>query len=63
MIDATRLSEGIHFITVRAYRHQPAGSPAVFSDFKKVIYIDRLPPSPSSTASARWKGMLQRQKS
>ena len=44
VIDATRLSEGIHFITVRAYRHQPAGSPAVFSDFKKVIYIDRLPP-------------------
>ena len=44
VIDATRLSEGIHFITVRAYRHQPAGSPAVFSDFEKVIYIDRLPP-------------------
>jgi hypothetical protein len=44
VIDATRLSEGFHFITVRAYRHQPAGSPAVFSDFKKVIYIDRLPP-------------------
>ena len=44
VIDATRLSEGIHFITVRAYRHRPAGSPAVFSDFKKVIYIDRLPP-------------------
>jgi hypothetical protein len=44
VIDAKRLSEGIHFITVRAYRHQPAGSPAVFSEFKKVIYIDRLPP-------------------
>jgi glycosidase len=43
-VDATKLSEGMHFVTVRVYRHQPAGSPAVFSDFKKVIYIDRKPP-------------------
>jgi glycosidase len=42
-IDATRLGEGIHFLTARAYRHRAAG-PAVFSDFKKVIYVDRLPP-------------------
>ncbi len=44
MINASRLEEGRHFLTVRAYRHQPAGSPAVFSEFKKVIYIDRVPP-------------------
>jgi hypothetical protein len=44
VINASRLAEGMHFLTVRAYRHQPAGSPAVFSDFKKVIYIDRSPP-------------------
>lgn len=44
LINATSLSEGLHFITVRAYRHQPAGSPAVFSDFRKVIYVDRTPP-------------------
>lgn len=43
-VDARRLSEGLHFLTVRAYRHQPAGSPPVFSEFKKVIYIDRTPP-------------------
>src|SRR5262249_46226806 len=39
-IEARRLSEGYHFLTVRVYRHQPPGSPAVFSDFRKVIYIE-----------------------
>jgi hypothetical protein len=43
-IDATRLEEGFHFLTARAYRHRDADSPAVFTDFKKVIYVDRLPP-------------------
>ena len=43
-IDATRLEEGVHFLTARAYRHRNPDRPAVFSDFKKVIYIDRLPP-------------------
>jgi hypothetical protein len=43
-IDATRLEEGVHFLTARAYRHRNPESPAVFSDFKKVIYVDRRPP-------------------
>lgn len=48
-IDATQLSEGRHYITVRAFRHRDAatggdGGPAVFSDFKRAVYIDRLPP-------------------
>jgi alpha-amylase len=43
-IDATRLEEGMHFLTARAYRHRPDGGPAVFNDFKRVIYIDRVPP-------------------
>jgi len=43
-IDATQLDEGRHFVTVRAFRHRDDGGPAVFSDFKKVVYIDRLPP-------------------
>ena len=48
-IDATQLSEGRHYITVRAFRHRDAatggdGGPAVFTDFKKTIYVDRLPP-------------------
>jgi hypothetical protein len=46
-INATRLEEGVHFVTVRAYRHQPPGRPAVFTDFKTVIYVDRKPPESS----------------
>jgi hypothetical protein len=44
VVNARALEEGFHFITAHAYRHRPAGSPAVFSEFKKVIYVDRLPP-------------------
>jgi hypothetical protein len=44
VIDATKLAEGMHFLTARVYRHQPSGSPAVFADFKKVLYVDRTPP-------------------
>ena len=48
-IDATQLSEGRHYITVRSFRHRNAatggdGGPAVFSDHKEVVYVDRLPP-------------------
>lgn len=48
-IDATQLSEGRHYITVRAFRHRDAatggdGGPAVFTDFTKTIYVDRLEP-------------------
>ncbi len=48
-IDTTQLAEGRHYITVRAFRHRDAdtggdGGPAVFSDFKRTIYVDRLLP-------------------
>ena len=43
-INATGLPEGYNFITVRAFRHRADGGPAVFSDFKKVVYLDRVPP-------------------
>ena len=48
-IDATQLSEGRHFITSRAYRHRNAGTggdggEAVYTDFKRVVYIDRVDP-------------------
>jgi alpha-amylase len=44
VIDAAQLSEGMHFITARAYRHRSDGGPAVFTDFKQSIYVDRLKP-------------------
>jgi glycosidase len=43
-IDTTQLSEGYHYLTARAFRHRTDGGPAVYSDFKQVIYVDRLAP-------------------
>jgi hypothetical protein len=43
-IDATRLSEGMHYLTVRAFRHREDGGPAIFTDWKESVYVDRLKP-------------------
>jgi glycosidase len=48
-IDATQLSEGRHYITVRAFRHRNAatggdGGPAVYTDLTRTVYIDRVAP-------------------
>lgn len=56
-IDASQLSEGRHYLTVRAFRHRDAatggdGGPAVFADFKQTIYVDRLPPDSSLVSFA-----------
>lgn len=55
VVDATQLAEGRHYLTARAFRHRNAGTggdggPAVFSDFKKAIYIDLLPPESEVTS-------------
>ncbi|MFT3786230.1 MAG: hypothetical protein QM770_08700 [Tepidisphaeraceae bacterium] len=49
-IDTSKLPEGYNYLEVRAFRNRPANEPAVYSSFKKVLYVDRLPP-PSSVAS------------
>jgi alpha-amylase len=43
-IDASRLSDGMHYVTVRAFRQRADSGPAVFTDFKQAIYIDRSRP-------------------
>lgn len=47
-IDTTQLGEGMHYLTVRAFRYRPAtgpdAGPAVFTDWRESIYIDRLKP-------------------
>ncbi|MEM9186685.1 MAG: alpha-amylase family glycosyl hydrolase [Planctomycetota bacterium] len=56
-IDATNLAEGRHYLTGRVYRHRNPdtftdgdestrgdGGPAVFTEFRQVIYVDLLPP-------------------
>lgn len=48
-VDASLMPEGMNFLTVRAYRHRDPGTggdngPPVYSEFKQVLYVDRLPP-------------------
>ncbi len=48
VVDARTLPEGMNFVTARAFRHRnPSsggdGGPAVYSDFRSVLYVDRLP--------------------
>lgn len=43
-IDTMNLAEGMHYLTVRAFRHRADGGPAIFTDFREAIYVDRLPP-------------------
>lgn len=42
-IDATKLIEGFNYLEVRAFRNRPSNEPPVYSSFKKVVYVDRLP--------------------
>lgn len=46
-INAAALSEGQHFIEVKAFRHRSDGGPAIFDTWKKTIYVDRLKPNSS----------------
>jgi alpha-amylase len=60
-IDATLLPEGMNFLTVRAYRHRnPAtggdGGPAAYTDFKQVLYVDRLAPESAFEAFQPFAG-------
>lgn len=44
VIDATQLAEGYHYISAIAFRNRPAGTAPLFSDSRKVIYLDRTGP-------------------
>ena len=43
-INTAGLSEGYHYLTIRAFRHRDDGGPAVYQDFKETIYVDRFKP-------------------
>lgn len=43
-VNVGNLSEGFHFLEVRAFRHRDDGGPAIYSTFKKTIYMDQRPP-------------------
>ncbi len=44
-IDTTLLDEGIHYLSVLAFRERPAGTDPILTDFRRVFYVDREPPA------------------
>jgi glycosidase len=42
-IDTSRLSDGLHYITVRVFRHRNAGEPPIFTDFRQAVYVQHSP--------------------
>jgi alpha-amylase len=44
-IDTSKLSDGLHYITVRAFRHRNAGEPPIFTDFRITVYVVHQPPA------------------
>lgn len=45
VIQSADLPEGMNYVSVLAYRERPAGTLPILKEFRKVIYVDRLPPS------------------
>ena len=48
-IDATRLDEGTHYISVAAFRRRNANESALFREFRVPIYVDRAAPQATLT--------------
>ena len=44
-IDATLLDEGVHFISVAAFRKRQVFEAPLYKEFRQSIYVDRLPPA------------------
>ncbi|HEX7446069.1 MAG TPA: dockerin type I domain-containing protein [Pirellulales bacterium] len=42
-INTANLTNGYHYIDVRAFRHRNPGEPPIFTDFKVTIYVDHSP--------------------
>jgi alpha-amylase len=43
-INTSNLTSGMHYITVRAFRHRNGGEPPIFTDFTVAIYVDHQAP-------------------
>lgn len=44
-ITAAQLDEGLHYLSVIAFRHRPATSDPLFREFRQVFYVDRVGPA------------------
>lgn len=47
VINTDLLSEGYHYISVICFRNRASGTDPLYTDFRKVIYVDRQPPQVS----------------
>jgi alpha-amylase len=45
VINTSLLSEGPHYISAICFRNRASGTDPIYTDFRKVIYVDRLPPT------------------
>lgn len=45
VVDATKLADGRHYLSVVAYRSRPAGTPPIFRMWREVFLLDRAPPA------------------
>lgn len=43
-ISTDLLTEGYHYVSVICFRHRGTGTDPIYTDFRKVVYIDRQPP-------------------
>lgn len=43
-INTDLLSEGLHYISVICFRNRASNTDPIYTDFRKVIYVDRQPP-------------------
>ena len=55
-ISTAGLSEGYHYIDVRAFRHRTDGGDAIWTDFRQTIYVDRLPPVVAQYTNVSYDG-------
>lgn len=52
-IDVSKLDDGMHYLTVRAFRHRADGyNIPIYSDFKEAIYVDRHKPLAAYAAAS-----------
>lgn len=56
VIDAAALGDGLHYVSVMAFRHRSDAGDPIFAEFRKVLYVDRVGPSvvlesPTNTCS------------
>ncbi len=45
VINTSLLDEGVHYLTVHAYRRRTDGGAPIFTQFRQVFYVDRAAPS------------------